>query len=113
MSHQPYFQAPYRRRLASSSFQHCQKHPLTSDRLQAIAQDLRTRPADFIEPANRGRITSDSIRAIADDIDNIGNLLSTPDLRSFLRERGRIVTPALLGGACPAEQYDQAWMRKF
>jgi hypothetical protein len=90
-----------------------QTHPLTSSRLQAIARDLRTRPADFIEPANRGRITSETIRSIANDIDGIGRLLAAPDLRSFLRERGRIVTPTLLSGACQAQQHDQEWMRRF
>lgn len=90
-----------------------QTHPLTSSRLQAIAQDLRTRPDDFIEPANRGRITADTIRSVAQDIDGIGRLLSDPDLRSFLRERGRIATPALLSGACQAKQHDREWMRKF
>jgi hypothetical protein len=90
-----------------------QRHPLTSSRLQAIATELRTRPGDFIEPANQRRITTASILSIADDIDGIGRLLADPDLRSFLRERGRIVTPALLGGACQAQQHDQEWMRRF
>lgn len=90
-----------------------QTHPLTSSRLQAIAQDLRTRPDDFIEPANRGKITAENIRSVAKDIDGIGKFLADPDLRSFLRERGRIVTPALLRGACQAKQHDQEWMRRF
>lgn len=90
-----------------------QTHPLTSSRLQAIAADLRRRPDDFIEPANRGKLTPDTIRAVAKDIDGIGRLLSDPDLRSFLRERGRLATPALLRGACQARQHDQEWMRRF
>lgn len=90
-----------------------QTHPLTSSRLQAIAQELRTRPNDFIEPANQGKMTADTILSVARDIEDIGKLLAEPDLRSFLRERGRIVTLALLRGACEAKQHDQEWMKKF
>ena len=90
-----------------------QTHPMTSSRLQAIANDLRTRPDDFIEPANRGVISADTIRSIARDIDGIGRLLADPNLRSFLRERGRLATPALLSGACEAHQHDEDWMLKF
>lgn len=90
-----------------------QTHPLTSSRLQAIADDLRTSPDDFIEPANRGTFTADTIRAVAGDIETIGQGLADPDFRSFLRERGRIATPALLGGACEGQQHDQDWMQKF
>lgn len=90
-----------------------QTHPLTSSRLQAIAQDLRNRPDDFIEPANRGTFTADNIRAIAKDIDTIAQKLADPDLRSFVRERGRLATAALLGGACQTQQHNQDWMQRF
>ncbi|MCP4748097.1 MAG: ImmA/IrrE family metallo-endopeptidase [Desulfobacteraceae bacterium] len=90
-----------------------QKYPLTSNRLQAIARDLRTSPADFIEPANRGKVSSNMICSLANDIDEIGTSLSSSDMRSFLRERGRLVTPAMLGGACEAEKHDQEWLRRF
>ena len=58
-------------------------------------------------------MSADTIRAVADDIENIGGVLSDPDLRSFLRERGRLATPELLGGACQAKQHDAAWLRRF
>ena len=90
-----------------------QTHPLTSSRLHAIAEDLRNRPDDFIEPANRGTMTADDIRAIANDIDTIATNLADPDLRSFLRERGRLATPDLLSSACNAEQHSQDWMQQF
>lgn len=90
-----------------------QTHPLTSSRLRAIAAELRRRPGDFIEPANRGRITPEQILAVAGDIDGIGRLLDDPDLRSFLRERGRRATPALLSSACQAQQHSDDWMRRF
>jgi hypothetical protein len=90
-----------------------QTHPLTSSRLQAIAQDLRKRPDDFIEPANRGILSADDIRSIADDINTIARSLADPDLRSFVQERGRLATPVLLSSACEAEQHSQNWMQKF
>jgi len=90
-----------------------QKHPLTSSRLKVIAQELRNRPTDFIEPANRGKINADTIQAIAKDIDDIGKLLEYPNLGSFLHGRGRIVTPKLLKGACKAEQHDKEWLERF
>ena len=90
-----------------------QTHPLTSSRLQAIAQDLRDRPNDFIEPANVGKITADDIRLIAKEIDTIARNLADPDLRSFVRERGRLATTALLAGACQSQQHNQDWMQRF
>ncbi|WP_421865047.1 hypothetical protein [Motiliproteus sp.] len=90
-----------------------QTHPLTSNRLQAIAAQLRTRPGDFIEPANRGKLTPDGIRAAADEIERIGTFLADPDFRSFLRERGRRATPELLSGACTPEQHNQQWLERF
>jgi hypothetical protein len=90
-----------------------QKHPLTSSRLNAIAEELRKRPTDFIEPANKGIFTADTILSIAEDINGIGRMLEDPNLRSFLRERGRIVTSELLGNACQAEQHDQDWLQRF
>ena len=90
-----------------------QTHPLSASRLQAIARDLRKSPDDFIEPANRGILSADDIRAIADDIDTIARNLADPDLRSFVQERGRLATPALLSSACEAKQHSQDWMQKF
>lgn len=90
-----------------------QTHPLTSSRLQAIAQDLRNRPEDFIEPANHGIVSANDIRTIANEIDTIARNLADPDLRSFLRERGRLATTALLSSACQSQQHDQDWMKKF
>jgi hypothetical protein len=90
-----------------------QTHPLTSDRLQAIARELRINPDDFIEPANQGKMSTNDIRTLADNIDTIARNLSDPDLRSFVRERGRLATPALLANACEAQQHNQDWMDKF
>ena len=90
-----------------------QTHPLTSSRLQAIAEDLRNRPDDFIEPANRGTLTAAHIISIADDIDTIARNLADPQLRSFVRERGRLATAQLLGSACESQQHSQDWMQRF
>lgn len=90
-----------------------QTHPLTSSRLEAIAQDLRRSPEDFIEPANRGTFTAETIRGMASNIEAMGRQLSDPDMRSFVRERGRIATPALLSGACKAQDHDKAWLQKL
>ena len=90
-----------------------QTHPLTSDRLQAIARELRRNPADFIEPANQDKWTTDDIRTVASEIDTIARNLADPDLRSFIRERGRLATPALLSNACNVQQHEQDWMQKF
>ena len=90
-----------------------QTHPLTSSRLQAIASELRTNPVDFIEPANKDIMNADDIRAIASNIDTIAQKLADPDLRSFVRERGRLATRALLANACDSKQHSQDWMQKF
>lgn len=90
-----------------------QTHPMTSDRLQAIASELRRNPEDFIEPANQDTWTTNDIRAVASKIDTIARNLADPDLRSFVRERGRLATPALLANACDAQQHNQDWMQKF
>jgi hypothetical protein len=90
-----------------------QTHPLTASRLRLISNDLRTNPEDFIEAANRDILTPDDIQAMANDIDLIATNLADPDLRSFVRERGRLATPELLGGACNSDQHDENWMRRF
>ena len=81
--------------------------------MQAIAQDLRNRPEDFIEPANHGIVSANDIRTIAKEIDTIARNLADPDLRSFIRERGRLATTALLSSACQSQQHDQDWVKKF
>ncbi len=86
-----------------------QTHPLSGERLSAIANAMRSRPEDFIEPANRGKVTVQSIRGAAEQIDAIGVYLSDPYLRGFLRERGRLVTPELLAGACSTDEHNKAW----
>lgn len=90
-----------------------QTHPLSSDRMRSIAGELRRRPGDFIEPLNRGRIDENAILGVANDIDGIGTMLADPDLRSFVRQRGRSATPELLASGCRAEQLDDAWLRRF
>ena len=56
---------------------------------------------------------ADDIRGIANDIDTIAQNLADPDLRSFVRERGRLATRALLANACDADQHNQDWPQKF
>jgi len=90
-----------------------QTHPMTADRLGAIADELRQSPDDFIEPENRGVWNADTIRALANDIETIGQGISDPDMRFFLRERGRRATPELLAGGCQAEQHRNNWMDMF
>jgi len=90
-----------------------QTHPMTADRLKAIADELRQNPDDFIEPENRGIWNADTIRTLADNIEVIGRGVSDPDLRQLLRERGRRATPELLAGGCQAEQHQQDWMDLF
>lgn len=90
-----------------------QTHPMTADRLKAIADELRRNPDDFIEPENRGVWNADTIRAVANDIENIGKGISDPDMRLFLRERGRRATSELLAGGCEGEQHQKNWMDMF
>ena len=87
-----------------------QTHPLSSDRLHAIADDLRRNPDDFIEAANRGTMTLETVRQIAADMDTIAYGLADPNLRSLLRARGRLITKPLLAGACKPERHDQDWL---
>jgi Peptidase U49 len=77
-----------------------QTHPLTSSRLQAIADELRRQPYDFISSENRGKISEAQIVATAGDFETIATLMDTPDMRTYLRQRGSQVTLEQLATAC-------------
>jgi len=90
-----------------------QTHPLTAERMQAIADTLRQHPEDFIEPDNRERWDADTVRGIAADFDVLAESLRDPDLRHLVKLRGAKATPKLLASACDSEQHRQDWMDTF
>jgi len=90
-----------------------QIHPLTAERMQAIADTLRQHPEDFIEAENRGRWDADTIRGLASEFDGLAENLRDPDMRRLVKLRGAKATPKLLASACDSEQHRQDWMNTF
>jgi hypothetical protein len=65
-------------------------HPVTDDRLRAIAAELRQSPEDFsveFPDQARGR---EAILATADDIDRVASVMAEPGIQRLLARRGRL-----------------------
>ena len=65
-------------------------HPVTEDRLRAIAAELRQSPEDFaleFPDQERGR---QAILVTADDIDRVAGVMADPSIQQLLARRGRL-----------------------
>lgn len=74
-------------------------HPLTSDRLRAIAGDLRRSPEDFTAEESDPVAAVQRIRAVADDVDTIAGALASPDMHRLVVAIGLATTPESLASA--------------
>jgi hypothetical protein len=71
-------------------------HPVTEDRLRAIAAELRHAPEDFaLEFADQesGRL---AILSTADEIDLVADIMADPEIQQLLARRGRLTEPSAL-----------------
>ncbi|WP_026960608.1 phage exclusion protein Lit family protein [Aliagarivorans taiwanensis] len=78
-----------------------QTHPLSAQRLRAIAEALRDRPEDFIEAGNRDRWDANTINDISKQFDVIADTLADAQARQLLRQRGEALDPSKLAHSCP------------
>ncbi|MBM3525231.1 MAG: hypothetical protein FJX57_19975, partial [Alphaproteobacteria bacterium] len=78
-------------------------HPLTTDRVTAVASFMRENAADFAKlQTNMTRATA-SVRYIADQLDGIARFLADPGVQRLMANRARAVTVAGLAPRRPGE----------
>ena len=75
-------------------------HPLTSNRLLAIAQGIRSNVDSFTRGQASPTLWRPRILAVADDIQRIGRTLDDRAIRELQRHRSQRVTLAELASAC-------------
>jgi hypothetical protein len=71
-------------------------HPVTEDRLRAIAAELRHAPEDFaleFPDQESGRL---AILSTADEIELVADVMADPEIQRLLARRGRLTEPSAL-----------------
>jgi Peptidase U49 len=71
-------------------------HPVTEERLRAIAAELRQSPEDFaleFPDQQTGRL---AILSTADDIEQVAGVMADPEIQQLLARRGRLTEPSAL-----------------
>lgn len=75
-------------------------HPLSADRLAAIARGIRADVEGFVSAENDNSAYRAAIARMADDIDNIAGVLADDGVRLLLDKHSREVTRAELARSC-------------
>jgi hypothetical protein len=76
-------------------------HPLTSDRLLAIAAYLRQHARDFTLGQASPELWLPRVHSLADDIGQIGTILDDPKIRDYQTHRSLTMDPTVLRSSCP------------
>jgi hypothetical protein len=84
-------------------------HPVTEDRLRAIAAELRQSPEDFSVEFPDQASGREAILATAHDIDRVAGVMADPSIQQLLARRGRLtelsaLAPRRIGEALSATQ---------
>lgn len=78
-------------------------HPVTDDRLRAIAAELRQSPEDFALEFPDPESGRQAILATAGEIDRIADTMADPGVQELIARRGRLIEPSGLAPRRPGE----------
>lgn len=82
--------ADYERFLADAT------HPLTSDRISALADRLTASAEDFARNESDQAASLSRIQWTADQLRQVADILGDPEIQALIANRGRSMTPAML-----------------
>jgi hypothetical protein len=83
--------AEYEKFLAEST------HPLTGDRIAALADRLVAAADEFARNENDRAASLSRINWTADQLNQVADILGDPEIQALISNRGRSMTPAMLG----------------
>jgi hypothetical protein len=72
-------------------------HPLSTQRLRALAQDLRASASEFAAAEPKKEAATIQVQGIAQQLDRVAKLLADSGLQQFMRARGMAATVESLG----------------
>jgi hypothetical protein len=82
-------------------------HPVTEDRMRAIAAALKASPDDFAQEFKDPVVGRQNTLYIADQLDTVADFLADRDLQRLISQRARRATLASLAPRRPGEQIGQ------
>ena len=75
-------------------------HPVSSQRILALADALQANAASYVRTQSAPRDWENRVLAVARDLQTVGQTLDDRDMRRFLAQRSKTVSPASLRVAC-------------
>jgi len=83
----------------------CDSHPLSFERLTALASSMRARSADFVRSTERPKTAQEELLFVAGEIEKIAAILADEGVQALIRQRGLTMDLATLtkAGSATAE----------